>query len=259
MTFVLNALNTGGTPVLIPLRTGRRRPRRRPRSRIIFEPSWRGHRYLDGRGKYRIFNTAEYRFYRANTVTAPAAPFDTNATLPHEPSDAFGNATWYLRVTYFNGVLESPFLPIGTHGETYLRMDISGGQAVYAPPYGPLDWRLERVAAGVVRVIGLYYHQSSTLRAEQWALAYTTNGSNPPADTPDVTVTMPTDGVAFLQYDLPGQGHGTTVKVRLQTRREDSSWVYSEDSVIKTLTADATGPTVPLALQSYPGQLPQTE
>ena len=42
MTFVLNALNTGATPVLIPLRTRRRsaRHRRRPRNRIVWDPSF---------------------------------------------------------------------------------------------------------------------------------------------------------------------------------------------------------------------------
>lgn len=41
MTFVLNALNTGATPVLIPLHTGRRiRRRPRRRNRIVWDPSF---------------------------------------------------------------------------------------------------------------------------------------------------------------------------------------------------------------------------
>jgi hypothetical protein len=261
MTLVLNALHTGTTPVLIPTRTGRRFPPRPARrgSRVFFGPRWTGHWQLEGRSRYRIFNTAEYRFYRSNTPTPPSTPFATNASLPHTPTDTFGDGEWYLWVTYFNGIIESPFLPIGDHGETYRRIDISGGAAVDVPPYGPLEWHLERVAAGVVRVVGVYYHQDSTLRAEEWAIAYTNDGSDPPADSPDLTEEMPADGLCVLQYDLPGQVHGTNLKVRVQARRNDGSWVYSEDSEIKSLTADATGPTAPLDVDRYRGQLPQTE
>jgi len=69
---------------------------------------------------------------------------------------------------------------------------------------------------------------------------------------------MPTAGLALLSYDLPGQAHGTTVKVRLQTRRQDASWVYSEGSTIKSTTADAQGPTTaPPAGEAWPGSLPE--
>ena len=198
---------------------------------------------LDARGKYRVFNAAEYRFYRSNS-TPPVegdTPFATNATLPHEPVDAYADGTWYLSVSYYNGIYDSGFLPVGPLGETYLRLDLAGGVETTSPPAGPLNWHIENVGGGVVRIIAVYV-QGGTLRADQWAVAYTTNGSTPATDTPDVTQDMATDGLAVLSYDLPGQGDGTTVKVRLQTRRYDSSYVYSEDSEVKTITADAAGP-----------------
>lgn len=212
-------------------------------------------RYMDGRGKYRVYNAAAYRFYRSNS--APPAegstPFATSASLPSTPADTYANGTWYLSVSYFNGVIDSGFLPIGPNGETYRRLDISGGAAVSGPPQGPGDWRLEIRGGGVVRVVGIYYEEDS-LRATEWAIAYTTNGADPPAGSPTVTVTMPTRGLAVLSYDLPAQAHGTTVKVRLQTRRTTS---YSEASTIKSAAADATGPAAPPAGERWRGHLPE--
>lgn len=244
-------------PLLLP------RPRRPDLFAPVVDPSiFRGRFYLDARGKYRVFNAAEYRFYRSSS--APPAegdtPFATNATLPHTPADTYADGCWYLSVSYFNGVIDSGFLPLGEAGETYLRLDLSGGAQAGSPPRGPLDWRLEARASGVVRVIGVY--QADDLRADQWAIAYTTNGSTPPEDTPDVTQTMATRGLVILAYDLPGQADGTTVKVRLQSRRNDGtdespSWVYSDGSTVLTATADAVGPSVPLAGERWPGQLPE--
>ena len=222
---------------------------RRPRSRVIL-PS-RGRFYLDGRGLYRVFNAAEYRFYRDNS--APPAeddsPFATNATLPHTPVNTYADGTWYLSVSYFNGVIDSGFLPIGPHGETYLRLDLASGAEATSPPAAPMDWRLELRGGGVVAVVGAYFETGSgTDRAGQWAIAYTTDGSTPSADNPDATVVM-AGGLAVLDYELPAQSEGTTVKVRLQTRRDDGAWTYSEGSTVETTTAAAAGPTAALGAE----------
>lgn len=217
---------------------------------------------VEARGLYRVFNTAEYRLYRSQ-VRPPQegdTPFATTASLPYEPADVFGNGTWYVSMSYFNGVIDSGFLPLGQAGETYLRLEIESGSEVYAPPNGPNDWRLENVGGGVVRVLG-YYRQGGGLRAGQWAIAYTTDGSEPAADTPDVTRSIVAEGLALLEYDLPAQGDGTTVRVRLQTRRlDDATWRYSEDSVIKTISAEATGggaAAAPLDAYRWVGRLPE--
>ncbi len=251
-------------------------------------PAFRGRHQLAAAGRYRVFGVAGYRFYRSTTPppeqtihsgkrsfaswsfaawsfaslsqagAQPGVIWDTNATLPHTPADTFADDVWYLAVSYFNGAIDSGFLPIGPAGETYLRMDISGGVATGTPPIAPQEFRIEQSAGGVVRVIGLYL-QIDADRAGQWAIAYTTDGSDPPSDTPDLTEAMPASGIAMLVYNLPAASHGATVKVRLQTRRLDSAWVYSANSTIQQTTADAQGPAAPPTVEDWPGRLPENQ
>lgn len=238
------------------------RPQERSRGEMLDSSRTLRRFRAEGRGCYRIFNAACYRFYRSNErppkTTDP--PFATNATLPYSPSVSFADGTWYLSVSYFNGVLDSGFLPLGDNGETYLILRIVGGVQKYESPLGPNEWYLENVGAGVVRVHG-YYRQRGGLRAGEWALAYTTDGSEPPIDTPDVTLTIAAEGLITFAYDLPAQSTGTIVKVRLQTRRNDGgTWTYSVDSEVKTITAigayigDAAGP---LEAYRWLGRLPE--
>lgn len=242
-----------GVPCLTTHSTLRRDRRRARLPRQVFDDAAiRGKYYHDARGKYRIFETAGYRFYRSNA--APPAEGDTvwatAETLPDTPTDTFADGTWYLSVSYYNGLIDSGFLPIGEHGETYLVLRLSGGAETATPPDGPVDWRLELQPAGVVRVVACLLQYGDN-RADQWAIAYSTDGSTPAEDTPDETEDLFGDAnLAILSYDLTGQDHGTTIKVRLQTRRNDGTdsvpvWVYSDGSSVKTATADATGPGAP--------------
>jgi hypothetical protein len=68
---------------------------------------------------------------------------------------------------------------------------------------------------------------------------------------------MTAAGLVVLSSTLPAQANGTTVKVRLQTRRqeEDESWTYSENSTIKTISADALGPGAPEGGATWPGEV----
>lgn len=219
---------------------------------------------IDGelRGLFRIFNPALYRFYRSNTDPPEEgdSPFDTNATLPHTPADTFVDDVWYLAMSRFNGVIDSGFLPLGPNGETYLRLRIATGGAgpFYTPPNAPNSWHLELEAGGVVRVRGLYA-QTGANRADTWAISYTTDESTPPANNPDVTAAIPPGGPAVLSYALPGQADGTTVKVRVQTRRlNGATQTYSGDSIVQEIDADAVGPSVPVGLQTWRGRLPES-
>lgn len=212
------------------------------------------------RGLYRVFNDAEYRFYRSN-VAPPVegdTPFDTAASLPHQPTDTHADGTWYFSMTYFNGVLDSGFLALDSAGSTYRRLDIDSGVATNEPPDAPDEVSVTVLAGGVVGVDAVY-QPSLSLRADQWAITYTTDGSDPltpPAVSPDTTVAIAASGVAYLSLQLPAQSHGTTVKVRVQTRRLDgATWVYSEGSTIQTATADANGPTAATGLAVWPGAI----
>lgn len=254
MSYVLNMLHTGSYWLPSPLRSVPEPGPPAPPSRVLDPSIWRRHNYSDTHVLYRVFNAAEYRFYWDGT-TPPAegdASDETNATLPHTTTATFGNDTWYLVCDRFNGVLSSGFLPVGPHGERYQRIDVVGGVEVGVAPKGPTNWGLVLQPDGVVRIVG-YYHETGDLRADTWAIAYTTTGAEPPTDTPDLTQAIPGGAWAVLAYDLPTQADGTMVKVRLQTRRDST---YSEGSTVLTATADAEGPTVPGGGERYPGGYP---
>jgi hypothetical protein len=209
--------------------------------------------YHDLRGLYRVFNAAAHRFYRSQTGPPEPgdAPFATAAALPATPEVAWADGPWFVSVSAFNGVIDSGFLPLGPAGETYRRFDLAAGAMVGSPPAGAASWRLEPRAGGVVAVVG-YYDETGANRAEQWAIAYTTDGEDPAADDPDLTEAMPASGMAVLEIDLPAQADATVVKVLVQTRRDDGTvetpvWVYSEDAAIRAAAANAVGPTAPLA------------
>jgi len=232
-------------------------PRRRSR---VVQVHGRGRFYKVLRGRYRIFGEAVYRFFRSRD--GPPAegdpPWTTSGSLPHEPADTFADGTWYLAVSYFNGVFDSGFLAIGEDGATYRRLDVSGGAEETSPPADPLDVRLEPRAGGIVRVHAVCARPSSDPPVD-WAIGYTTDGSTPPADAPDVTEAM-AGRVAVLRYDLPAQGDGTTITVRVQTRRNDGTnevpdWTYSDGVDPKVACADAAGPDAPETLTAWPGRL----
>ena len=218
---------------------------------------YRGKHYFRARGKYRIFNTAVYRFYRKlNTPPTNTTPYySSNATLPYEPSDTFSDGTWYLSMSKFNGVIDSGFYPVGDAGETYVKMVLSAGTEEDNGPHGPSIWMLELIAGGVVRIVASYF-EDSTNRADTWAITYTTNGDEPAEDTPDYTETMASNNVAILVYDLPAQVADVVVKVRLQTKRDD---VYSNDSTVKTITVVTTGPDAPPQATAWHGLPPSGE
>jgi hypothetical protein len=221
--------------------------------------------YLDARGLYRIFNPAEYRFYRSR-LGAPSeglTPFATSPSLPAVPTDTFADGSWYLSMSYFNGVLDSGFLPLGPAGETYVRLDVAAGGVVGSPPAAPLNCRLAAIGGGVVQITAVYYEDGGN-RAGEWAIAYTIDGSDPSVDDPDFTAELSASGLAILTYQLPAAADGATVKVRLQTRRNDGTegepnWVYSGGSTVQSFLVDASSPSAPLVADRWAGPLPVEE
>jgi len=233
------------------------RPKRRANSRVYLG-AVRGRFTGELRGKYRIFNDAEYRLYTA-AGTAPdddgdgGTPLDTNATLPWTPTDTYAASTeHYLSLSWFNGVIDSGFRPVGSRGESHHILRLSGLVEKGPRPYGPHSWSLHNIGGGVVRIIAHYY-ESGTYRATSWAIGYEFGGGTPAADAPDATQAIASGGIATLSYDLPAQADGTEVQVRLQTARGTT---YSADSTVLTITADDGDPTAPLAVEEWPGALP---
>lgn len=199
------------------------------------------------RGLYRIFNAVGYRFYRSNSAPPleTDSPFASNATLPYQPATTFADGTWYLSMSYFNGVLDSGFLPLGPRGETYLIVEILAGALVAVRPGPPVSPGLIQLTGGIVQVVGYYLGTpDGANRATQWAIAYTIDGSTPPTSTPTITPTMPAGPLALLAYSLPAQSVGVTVKVQLQVRRGSA---YSLPATVLSTTIVA-GPSAPLSV-----------
>lgn len=234
------------------------RNRRRDRSRWVWQATRRNWRnvkpapfYASWRGRYRVFNPTEYRFWWSDLTAGPPVETDppdaTNATLPYSPTPTFGDGTWGFSMSYYNGVHDSGFLPVGPQGETFLRLDISGGAEAGTPPRAPLDARIEAGAGGTVRLLGAYYEPpAGGLRATDWAVTYTTDGTTPgvpPMVSPTITYPMPTGGIAILDETIGPFDHATQIRVRIQTARAGTPVVYSENPPVLMVVADLIGPT----------------
>lgn len=215
-------------------------------------------RYHDARGLTRIFNDAEFRFYRSEGTPPKETdtPFDTNPTLPHTPDDLYADGSWRLSMSRFNGVLDSGFLPLGPNDETFLRLDVVGGVVVSSPPNAPIAFNIALTTDRRVRVTA-FYNQSGDLRATEWALTYETDGSTPgepPAVEPTYTEVIAASGFAAFDYTIPETAPG---KFRLQTRRisPDS---YSEGSeVLEIEIILESGDPDPQRVAAWPGRLPE--
>ena len=235
--------------VLILAPEPRRKKKRRRRWQQPVLPPLVEHKFGgEMRGLYRIFNATLFEIWHS----ASGPPLETDAptwspaTLPFTGTGALADGAHYFSMARFNGVIKSGFLPLGPNGETYLRFDLSGGVIVGSPPRGADQWNLVVTGPGVVRVTGVYF-EIGDLRADDWALSYTSDGSTPlvlptvGSGTTNAFKTMPTGGLATLVFDITGVG-GATVKARLQTRRFDGGdWFYSEGSIVKEIDADNVG------------------
>jgi hypothetical protein len=212
---------------------------------------------------WRIFNAAEFRAYWSNS--GPPVPGSTpQATGPSLPFVTAGLAdgTWWFSLSWFNGVFDSQFLPIGPNGETFLRLDLAGGHVTGSPPAGPTSCQLQNVAGGIVRIIGLATAAATMQFPESWAIAWTADGSTPAAGAASIFIPF-TAGqwLGLLDYVLPAQAAGATVKVCLQTAINTGTalapvWVYSESSILQSIVLPTSGPSPPLEATDWPGELP---
>jgi len=136
-------------------------------------------------------------------------------------------------------------------------MTIGGGVAAAAAPTAPGGAHLDVLSGNVIRITAFYLATpDGANRATQWAIAYTTDGSTPPINTPGITVDMSTGAMQVLQYSLPAVAPGVTVKVQLQVRRTTPSNVYSTPLAVLTAQSTPVAPSPPVDLQAWPGEVP---
>jgi len=222
-----------------------------------------------------VFNASGFRYYRKqSSVPVPgtdAVWYEHETTdldtIPEvTPSDTFADGDWYMVATRYNGCIESDPYPIGPNGEQYLFMRIADGYATGDPPGGLVSAELENRAGGVVRVVAHYYTQTDAATwwgvAEDIAVNYSTDGSEPAEDSPVATVAISGQGLLRITYDIPAQADGTTVRACVQVRRNDNTDAdprYSYSAAVQlTTTADATGPTSPQQYAPWRGVVPET-
>lgn len=209
------------------------------------------HRHGALRGRYRIFNAVEWRFYW-NATRPPAegdTPDETAASLPtlsYTSTATFADGVYYVAMTYFNGVYDSGFLPIGDQGESYRLIEIVDGEAVGNPPQPPGSWRIELASDRTIRIVASYW-QSGSERADEWVFNFA-QGTTPPVDEP-MTIAgfnpvMPEQGLCIIYFVIPVDfSDSTTINARLQTRRNDGTedepvWVYSDGGTVQSLIID---------------------
>lgn len=179
-------------------------PRRRSLAQITAPPMGRKRYYSRHFGLWHAFNDAVYRFYlKLGSPPSPGdTPTSTSATLPKTLPGLFADGTYYLSVSYFNGVLDSGFLPIGAQGQTWQRFDIVSNNDIALPPQPPTFFSARPAANNDTRVFAVYAEEGAT-RADKWVI-YTTIDFAPDADPISSAdrqeVDLPAGGVAILEF-----------------------------------------------------------
>lgn len=199
------------------------------------------------RGLYRMADTAleRYELFRGVDAEADleAAAWETFTSLPH--------LTAALAVGHtYNFVLRKRNvhnLSSRNIAKTTIVVDGAGAEANY--PSAPSEQVLEAAAAGAARVTAQYDYlaDAAAVRADEWAVWITSDGSTPnTAAAPTYTEAMVlVDGLAKLDYTDGGHAHGATLKAIVRARRNGTPDVDSQNSDVQTVTADANGPAAP--------------
>lgn len=228
----------------------------RVRTSKIFGPrrDW-GRRENKAIVRYRVFNSAEYRIY-INT-SAPPQPGDTptltTASLPYEdPGTTFvAPNKYYISMSYFNGVYDSGFYPIGPAGESYLILDLSVTPVVTTsrplnPQYATAFIRYDVYGTFIATLQATYFEEGDN-RATEFAAWYSYSGY--PSDgesSPDYTATIDDNGIAVMEWSgVTGSVYPATAYFRVKTRRliAEDTYVYSKTGVLASCTADASAVT----------------
>lgn len=202
------------------------------------------------RGLMRVFNAAEYRIYRklgADPVPGVDAAWATAASLPNTPSGTFADGEWHIAVTWFDGLEETKPLRMK-------RLYVTSGALGDIAPNGPLSVNVQNIGGGVVRITALAIQELGPQRPDTWAIWYTTDGSAPGSGSAQATAEMVWDnGRALLEYNVPAQSDGATVRAIVRTRRAASGRT-STNAKSQTLTARAASLDVAGDVGAVPGR-----
>jgi hypothetical protein len=206
---------------------------------VLVNVSWTGPTagQTAARGLFRIFNDAVYRLYWSNS-TPPVAGSTPTATctagaFPYTVS-GLTSGTWYFSLSYFDGVYDSGFLPVGPAGEGYLTYVYSAGSPLAPPPPAPFELELAETAPGVVTVTAMATDPGNV--GDVWYVTATV--------TP-YTYTQPVSSgaLAILSYSLPAVSAGTTVDVTVCLKTSGGT---ASGTLSTSITTATGGPTAPL-------------
>ena len=111
-----------------------------------------------------------------------------------------------------------------------------------------------------VWAVGLYI-ESGPNRATHSAVNHTEDGSPPPPNVlfgSTIATPISSSGIEFMEIYLTNPADAAPVKARFQMLRSvgfDKFW--SENSVVKSMTMDSTGPTGPVGGERWRSDLPE--
>jgi hypothetical protein len=178
------------------------------------------------RGLYRIFNAAKYRVYCESTPPVQGStPTWTVNSLP-TTGGSFADGTWYLAVSYFDGVYDSGFLSTET-------IVVSGGSAAPALPGPVLSVDLAETSPGTVTVTAT----ATGTAGFSWFVDWTASNHY---------VTCRGGALDVLSYDITGLSPGATITVDVSLYNFALSAGGPALSASITL-GDSSGPSAPLA------------
>lgn len=199
-------------------------------------------------GKYRVADNdlIQYELYRGidDEPDFSAAPFETFTSLPHETAVFTANQNYKLVLRKRN---EYNLLSENV-ASWNLRIDASGDQD-FNLPSAPDQVSISPALNGSARVQAAYaYRKDGDDQAETYLVYLTSNGvdPDPSSDTPTEVTMNKVDGVAHLDWTSAEYANGSTIKVLVRTRRDESGEdVDSDNTNIVSTTADTSGPDAP--------------